>query len=84
MALKFKGGRAVDPNASENAEFRRTLMMFREATKNYQRELFKAHNAARKQGGSGRPMGSSGLIQQIEAADNAVESLSITLVALTQ
>jgi hypothetical protein len=74
----------ANPEAAENAAFKRELIQFSELTKQYQRALFKMHSASKSNGSSGRPMGSSGLIQQIEKADDAVEMLSMTLVALAR
>ena len=76
MALKFQGGKAEDV---ENADYKRELALFRAATREYQRQLFKFHNVAKKTGSSGIPMAPAAMKMAIEKADDAVESLSMML-----
>jgi hypothetical protein len=70
--------------SQENATYKRELIQFSELTKQYQRALFRMHSHAKQKGSSGIPMAPSSLIQQIERADDAVEALSMQLVALAR
>lgn len=76
MALQFKGGKAEDV---ENTSYKRELILFQSATREYQRQLFKMHNLAKKPGSSGIPMAPASLVSAIEKADNAVEALAMMM-----
>jgi hypothetical protein len=84
MAVKFQGGRAIPMESQENATYKREIIQFSELTKQYQRALFRMHAHAKQKGSTGLPMAPASLIQQIEKADDAVEMLSMTLVALAR
>ena len=84
MAMKVQGGRMVPADAQENATYKREIIQFSELTKQYQRALFRMHAHAKQKGSTGLPMAPAGLIQQIERADDAVETLSMTLVAMAR
>lgn len=78
MAVKFQGGRAV-PTSNASAEVKQTLRASFRQIKDFQILLMRLHGAVQR---SPEKIGPPGLLNDIEAVDNAVERLALRINAI--
>ena len=78
MAVKFQGGRAV-PQSNAGNEVRQTLKSSFRQIKDMQILLMRLHGAVQR---SPEKIGPPGLLNDIEAVDNALERLALRINAI--
>lgn len=78
MAVKFQGGRAV-PSGNGSAEAKQALRASFRQIKDFQILLMRLHGAVQR---SPEKIGPPGLLNDIEAVDNAVERLALRINAI--